>query len=158
MPIREFELWHGAVLTKICRNDKPLRLTLIEASDSRAAYSINSEVILYIKYSVTPSSTRRGKKTWQFTFQADHINDLAHLRDQAEVYMALVCGGEDREICLLYPHEITDCIDLKDESTQWLRVELEAQKSLRAYGSITGEDDKLVIERNRVEKWQVPGR
>ncbi len=49
MPIREFEMMHGTVLTKLCRNDQPIALSLIETrNEQRAVYWVNDEIILYI--------------------------------------------------------------------------------------------------------------
>lgn len=163
MPIDDFELMHGAVITKICRNDRPIALTLIESRDKhRAAYWLN-DLVLYIKYCTTPRKSRGGKTSWRFTFQPEHIADLVDYSEQTEVYLALVCGhhklNERMEICLLYPDEVTQCLDFSLMDTQWIAVEEEPRKRLRAFGPLNNrEDSKLIIERNRVDKWEVPGR
>ncbi|EPS49557.1 hypothetical protein CFSAN002368_17135 [Clostridium botulinum A1 str. CFSAN002368] len=63
MAIKEFEFYHGAVLTRILRKDIPLTLTLIETNtlESWSAYKISDnakDAILYIKYCSAPNVTK----------------------------------------------------------------------------------------------------
>lgn len=161
MPIHKFELMHGAVLTKLCRNDQPIALSLIETrNEQRAVYWVNDEVVLYIKHSTTPRDTeqRRVSTSWRFTFYPEHIALIAQYR--TVTYLALVCARADQsgEICLLHPDEIERCLDLNSRETQqWLAVEAEPRQRLRAFGRLNS-SEKLVIARDRLDKWQVPGR
>lgn len=52
MAIKEFELFHGAVLAKLLRSNEPITLCLIERSerDPWASYRINDACSIYIKY------------------------------------------------------------------------------------------------------------
>jgi hypothetical protein len=164
MPIYEFELMHGAVLTRLCRNDQPLTLSLIVTRDEHwSAYWIG-DAILYIKYATHPYEDRQGKLRWQFTFTPDHIADLKDLMTMSdEVYLALVCAHHKlegtMEICLVEPLEIDLCLDLEEADTQWIAVECEPRKRLRVYGPLNSdEEDKLIIPRKRLDEWRVPGR
>ena len=60
MSIKDLELLHGAVLTKLVRSDNPITLRMIETNrnEARSAYTLNDEVILYIKYHKKPG--KRG--------------------------------------------------------------------------------------------------
>ena len=163
MPIRDYELWHGAVITRLCRNDQPVSLTLIETRDGdRMAYWLNDSVVLFIKYATAPKPRKRGgKTTWSFTFQPNHLADIVEYENDAQVYLALVCGNYDlnekMDICLLYPEDIAECLDLADvDRTQWISVEREPRKYLRVSGP--NSEHKLSIPRNRLDTWKIPGR
>jgi hypothetical protein len=161
MRIHEVELMHGAVLAKLCRSDKPVTLRLIETQDDlRPAYWIN-DVVLYMKHSVAPRKRKRGERErWQFTFTQSHIADLADLVQEADVYLVLICGQPEfkgaMEIAMLEPGEWQGCLALVASGQQWLAVEAEAHKGLRVYGSCS-DDNKIVVARNRLETWVVPG-
>src|SRR5258706_720518 len=77
MSIKEFEFYHGAVLTKIARNDSPITLRMIETNrvGSWGAYRINDEVVVHVKYSSKPShyDNRRKVMTWGFTFNQEEL-------------------------------------------------------------------------------------
>lgn len=159
MSIDDYELMHGAVLTKICRNERPLSLTLIETSEPRSAYQIN-DVVLYIKHSTISRRNRNGH-VWQFTFQPQHIEDLQRFKTNADIYLALVCGSKKisdlMHIAFLEPSEVTQCIDLTDLSTQWMSVAYKKRHNLRVGGSkLAGE--QIQIKQSALENWVVPGR
>lgn len=162
MPIREVELMHGAVLVKLCRNDNPVTLRLIETQDDlRSAYWINDSVVLYMKHSVAPQKRKRGERErWQFTFTENHIADLAELVQGSTVYLVLICGQPGfegtMEIALLEPGEWQTCLDLSGSGQQWLAVEAEPRRGLRVYGSCSG-DNRVGVARNRLDTWVVPG-
>ena len=161
MPIREIEMMHGAVLAKLCRNDAPVTVRLIETQDDiRSAYWLN-DIVLYIKHSVAPQRRRRGQRErWQFTFTLSHLADLADLVQRAEVYLVLVCAQPKfrgtMEIALLEPDEWQQCIDLSSSGQQWLAVEAEQRKALRVHGACNG-DEKIIVHRNALDTWIVPG-
>lgn len=159
--IKKYELMHGAVLTRICRNDQPVALTLIESDDQRATYKLNDSILLYMKYSTSPRGN--GKLIWKYTFTSDHIRDLQKHMMENTVYMALVCGCEnlentnDMQICFLESEDIKACLDLSFADQQTITVEAKRNESLRVYGSAR-DKDKLIVARNRLDRWQVPGR
>lgn len=121
MRVKEFELYHGAVLTKLVRSDRPITLRMIETKpqEAWAAYTLNDEASLYIKYSTKPSTRKRTETTlvWTFTFANGQLRQLQELRKQRDVYLALVCGQRDIEdgemyTCLVKPHELDLCINV----------------------------------------------
>ena len=165
MPIRKFEMMHGAVLTKVCRSDRPIALSLIETSDDqRAAYWVNDALVLYVKHAGKPHhQDQRGKCRWQFTFTPDQILELSGLSRKSGVYLALVCAqkgfADPMEVCLLEPDEMAACLELDGPSQQWIAVEAEPGCSLRAFGAGNNRDrEKIVVSRNRMDQWDVPGR
>lgn len=161
MSIKQFELMHGAVILKICRNRRPLSLTLIESDGARAAYNVNMDVNIYIKHSISPQSRQRRDQTvWQFSFSPAHIAELSNLGQKGELYLALVCANdnlEDMEVAFLEPDDIQEGLDLTALTQQTLRVHIEPGKKLRVYGR-GGTDSPILIERKRLDDWDVPNR
>ena len=159
MPVREFELFHGAVLTKLARSDRPLTLRMIETrpGDAWSTYRVNDAVSVLIKHSLNPRSVKREKaKTWQFVFSPDQMRQL----QAAGTWAALVCGGKTvgethMEVCLLDPTELGQLVDLSSASQQSLTVKRIGGKGLRASSVRMNVD--LIIPRSRLEKWKVPG-
>lgn len=158
MPIREYQIMHGAVLAKICRNDTPVTLRMIETSDdSRATYMVNDTVYLYMKHSKSPSPLKREEaERWQFTFAPEHLQELNRLRqDGKSVHLALVCGYsrlQPLEVCLLSSNEFTKLIDLSSASPQTIHVKLKTRaRKFRVNGSATQEEMKLA--RNLLDEW-----
>jgi hypothetical protein len=91
--IKEFELFHGALLTKLVRSEKPLTLRLIETrmDDSWSTYTINDQVRLLVKHSLNPRKLSRVKngRAWSFVFSKNQVA-------QATVdgtYITLICGA-----------------------------------------------------------------
>ncbi len=69
--VKDFHLLHEMVLTKISRNERlTLRLVETDISNVWAAYVLNDEVIVYIKYSLSGKiyerKTKREKSSWVF--------------------------------------------------------------------------------------------
>jgi hypothetical protein len=160
MPIQEFELYHGAVLTKVMRTDPMPTLRLIEKdqSDAWGSYRVNDAVILHIKHATVARTLKRapGVRKWTFTFPPAEVAALA--RD-SQVYVALVCGRSDGrtkgEICLLKPDEVLQLLDASGSTAQTITVESEPAKELRAHS--TRDECDLKVPRNRIDTWRVPG-
>lgn len=160
MSVRGFELFHGAVLTKLVRTDRPLTLRLIETrpTDSWSTYRINDEVNVLLKHSVNPQARKRekGALVWQFVFSPDQMKQLA----QAGTWAALVCGAPklgtaEMDVCLLDPDRIAQLLDISKTNQQSLTVKRLPGKSLRVTSVRVGDD--VVISRNRLDEWAVPG-
>lgn len=156
MPVRSFELFHGAVLTKLVRSDRPLTLRLIETGSmgTWGMYRINDEVNLLVKYSATPKS-RKGATRWDFVVSRTEIKELSH----EATWLALVCGSSqlrstEMEVCLLCPDQLKALFYFR-LSQESVYVECKQGASLRVGPTKAGPE--LVIARNRVETWPVPG-
>lgn len=158
MAVKEFELFHGAVLTKLARSKKPLTLCMIEtrSADSWSTYRVNDEVRLLIKHSLTGRSLKReAAKVWSFVFSPDQIRQL----QEPGTWAALVCGskiigGTDMEVCLLEPSELASLIDLSTTTQQSAMVKRLDGKGLRVSSSRI---DERIVNRNRLDVWDVPG-
>lgn len=154
--VREFELFHGAVLTALMRRDQPIALSMVETmpSDSWSTYRINDAVNLVVTHRTGGRKQKRTNETaWQFTFSAAQMKQL---RD-GDAWAALVCGDSnlktDMEVCLLAPEQIALLLDVESEQQQSLSVR--ASTSLKVY---SGRHPKeLTVAKNRYRKWEVPG-
>src|SRR5687767_14876570 len=130
MSVREFELFHGAVLAKLVRNEKPITLRLIETRfDDSRVYTLNDVIELYVKHSISPRQLTRGDGgySWTFTFNPEHINQIRELRKKHSTYLTLVCGHRDIkeariETCLINLDEHTDLLDLEGNDQQSITV------------------------------------
>ncbi len=166
MRVREFELYHGAVLTKLVRSDRPITLRMIETKpqEAWAAYTLNNEASLYIKYSTTPSTRKRTETTlvWMFIFANGQLRQLQELRKQRDVYVALVCGQRDIEdgemyTCLMKPNALDLCINVNSTEAQAITVKYEPGKQLRVSGPVNKVAHPVLIARNSLDTWTVPG-
>jgi hypothetical protein len=159
MPIREFELFHGAVLTKLVRADRPITLRMIETrpADAWSTYRINDAVSILLKHStrLRPLRRKRGAAAWSFVFSTDQIEQLS----KQGTWAALVCcsskiGRNKMETCLLDPDQLNRLLDLTAKTQQSITVKRLPGKRLRVVSPRTRD---LVVARNRIETWRVPG-
>ena len=166
--VKEFELLHGVVLTKLLRTDgAALRLVETDLRKAWSAYRVNDEVNIYVKYRLQNRGTKREQKlVWSFVFSHDELNKITELRAAKPVWLALVCGLpeievealKEMQVCLLDPDQIDRCIDLGTGKSQIITVEYKPGTSLRAYGPKNSEEKKkLIVSRNRLDEWVVPG-
>ena len=66
--VKEFELLHGIVLTKLLRSDgAALRLIETDAKKAWAAYRVNDEINVYVKYRLQNRETKRESRSWSGT-------------------------------------------------------------------------------------------
>lgn len=157
MAIKEFELFHGAVLTKLVRSDQLLTLRMIETrvAEDWSTYLVNDQIRVLIKHSATFRETKKDNATaWQFVFNSNQIRQL----DVAKTWAALVCGSKclgngEMEICLLAPGQVGKLINVTSNSQQALTVKSIPAKSLRVFNSNV--KNELIISRNRMDTWVI---
>lgn len=160
MSVREFELFHGAVVTKIVRSDRPMTLRMIETKpgESWSAYTVNGEITLILKHSATPRPLKRerGSFRWQFTLSPEQIQQLS----EANSWLALVYGSPrigkkaPMEICLLPPEDIERLVEKSSLEQQSVYVKYSKGKSLRV---ASAKSEEFVVPRNRLDTWEIPG-
>jgi hypothetical protein len=160
MPIKQFELFHGAVLTRLMRNKRPMTLRLIETNvnDLWAVYVINDVFAILIKYSANPQSGKGSARFWQFTFPETQLTQLR----EPGMHIALVCGAENlsdkkMEICLVEAEDMTKLIDLDAKTRQWMRVDIQENKQPVVTGTLNSKGSGIKIPRKRLEQLKVPG-
>lgn len=164
MPIYDYEYYHGAVLTKILRNELPTTLRLIETNPVEAwsAYRVNDNLIVYMKYSASPKTYKKNQNRygWMFNFHPKDLQLLRELMKNDQLYLALISTSKDlsftpMEICLLNTDEIKSCIDIYSDNAQWFSVFCEPRKQLLVRGTIS--KSELKIPRNRLDSLSIPG-
>jgi hypothetical protein len=165
MSVKEFELFHGAVLTKLVRGERSVVLTLIETrqDDGWAVYLLNDEVNFYIKHSTSPRRLIRGNGgySWTFTFNLEHLDKIRSLAKLNPICLVLVCGQKNikegrMEVCFLEPNELLKVIDLDhgDSKSVTVRYTLDSRK-LRIF-----QDRKEIhsVFLNALDNYKIPGR
>jgi len=164
--VKEFELFHGIVLTKLLRSEKPTTLRMIETNPQQAwaAYDINDEVTLYVKYRTGPHTLSRGQggQSWAFAFSSSELEKIRSLEGERQVYLALVCGKKSitsgdcgMRTCLLEPDKLPRIIDVAAKGQQTITVKYLPGKSFRVSGSASTQP--VIISRNALDHWTVPG-
>lgn len=165
MTIRQFELFHGAVLTTLARSDHPVTLRMIETRtrEAWAVYTLNDEVDLYVKYSTAVRDLTRepGSSSWTFAFGSDEVEKLGDLSARRDVYAALVCARkvisrqQKMHICLLRPEQLTHLVDFQDSSAQpSITVKYVPRSKLRV---ISRRRVELLVAQSALARWEVPG-
>lgn len=168
MSIKEMELFHGAVLAKLFRSDKPVSLRMVEMDfeQSRRAYLVNDMAYIYIKHGKNPRKSKRLPTfTWTFAFSNNHTSDLQKLKgNRKEVYLALVCGQESvsspdpAEICFLDWNQIWKCLDLDNLiEQQYITVKYQKGCSLRVWGTKNTSIVPILVNQDSLADWEVPG-
>lgn len=163
MAVREFELFHGVVLTKLTRSKRPITLRMIETKPSEAwsTYIINDEVLLVIKHSTNQRRLERTRSglSWTFVFSPEQLRQLQPSDSHKQVFAALVGGGKDvkkdtMQVCLLDWEEIQKILDLRSSKSVSLTVRYLPGKALRVFHE---RKQELLVPQNRVDKWEIPG-
>lgn len=167
MAIKDIELFHGVVLTKLIRSERPVSLKLLEfnADTSSAAYLINDEASVYIKHSKSPRERERKnyQAAWIFNFKPEHLAEVRKLSEGKGVFTALVCGdtslenARDMQVCFLQPEELSACINLNATKTQTITVANPTRRQLRVWGTANGADNPILVDKGALERWEAPG-
>ena len=163
MAVKQFELFHGAVLTKLLRSDRPVSLRMIETrpAEKWSAYTINTAVDLFVKHATTYRVLSRADdgRSWSFVFAPDQLQQMAQSRASRPVYAALVCASQNlkddtMQICLLKPRELEELIDTSSTTSQQITVRYEPGLRLQLF---KGQRVIFKVPQNRLDNWDVPG-
>lgn len=163
--VKQFELFHGLVLTKILREKRPITLSMIKTNPKEewSTYEVNIDgakiynTPLFFKHSAKPSrrSKKTGAESWTFNFTKSQLNQLR----QKEHRIVLVCGFQDvksaneMQICFPMPEQVQALLDLlsPDNETRSVTVQWEKGKSLRTFSNRT--NGKFTVSRNALSNW-----
>ncbi len=130
--IKEFEFFHGAVLSKLIREEKFCDTLTKFNSESNSSFIFNEQIGIYIKY-----STKR-MSPWNFTFMKAHQDEIREMKKSlSEVFVVLVCN-DDGIVCLSYS-ELKKVLDENHEDVEWISA---SRKNGGMY-SIKGKDGEL---------------
>ena len=163
MAIREFELFHGAVLTKVLRSEKPVALRLIETRprENWSTYTLNDKVDLFVTQSKSPRAVSRGDggTSWSFVFSRNQLRQINPDVRHRPVFVALVCARAkpsdgDMHTCLLDPGQIADLVDFSSAQQSVTVRKPEGKGRLLVFKDRRA---RYRVSQSRLDKWEVPG-
>ena len=130
--LKEFEFFHGIVFARMLHSQGRALSVDRYSKEDNAAYSIDNQVGIYIKY----SSKRLGP--WRFSFQKRHQDLMLEMRNRyGKMFLLLVCN--DDGIVVLSFDELKRVLDTKHEEIEWVSV----HRSKREMYGVAGSDGKL---------------
>ncbi len=126
--IKEFEFYHGVVLTKLVQNTKSFGVKIRPyPTDSNASYIVDNDIGLYVKYS------SKRMSPWRFSLQRIHQQEIVKMKnDLRDVFLVLVCG-EDGLVTLSY-QELT-AIWNDNKNLKWISAARSPRKEYTIKGS-----------------------
>lgn len=102
MKITDEHLYHGAALTQIAEHTSFTAINGLRTDDKlhRSAFVINEKISVYFKYATNPT---KPHQEYQFTFNQNHLNDLALItKSKKHLFVALVCVKAQEICCVAY--------------------------------------------------------
>ncbi len=163
MPVREFELFHGAIITKLLRSEKPVALRLVEtrAGENWSTYTLNDAVDLFVSHSKSPRAVSRGGggTSWTFVLSRNQLRQMNPALRGRPVWVALVCAranpsDADMHVCLLDPDQVADVVDFGGDQESLTVRKPDARGKLRVFKD---RYEKFLVAQSRLDKWEVPG-
>jgi len=151
MKINYEHLYHGAALNQIAEDPHFTAINAFKPDGhvSRAAFRVNDDIGVYLKYCSEPSGPF---DEYKFTFQAEHLQELEQLAKKCEkVLLALVCV-KDGQICCLPYSSFTKLVKSRrvmkgaDEDQYQVLVTLPEGKAFRVYINAPGVKKRMLGE------------
>jgi hypothetical protein len=135
---KEFEQYHGIVLTCIVHSaPKPVTVEFYP-SKSNSSYVLNGSTGLYIKHSTKRTSP------WRYTFAKSHQDEIKEMYERlGEVFTALVC--RDDGVAVLSFKELKSILDDNHGASEWVSVSRRRHKQY----SVSGSDGDLDFKVSR---------
>ena len=139
MDIKDYDLYHGAVFTKIARTTpKPVSISSYKQSNNSYIIAGDKQVGIHVKH-----STERWSP-WHFTLTQDHQNEIHKMKeDIGEVILALVCHTDG--IAGLRYDEVKNILDKSQEQKKWISV----RRRKREMYTVKGNDGELPYKVSR---------
>lgn len=127
--IREYKLYHGAVLADLVdRAEIPITIEEQTESGRLLNYIINGSMGLQIKF-----STNR-LNPWSYTFQPSHTQELVNLKSRfGTAFLVLVCGTDG--MLAVEASEVIPSLQISDDRQGYLRVDRRKRGQYRLTGS-----------------------
>jgi len=86
--IKEFEMYHGIVLSKLVHINNNIEISS-DVNNDNSSYILNKSCGLYIKFS------KKRLTPWTFTFNFEHNNAIESLSSLTTTgYVVFVCGND----------------------------------------------------------------
>lgn len=156
MALKEFELFHGSVLTQLVRRGSKVTLSLVETDrDSWAIYRVN-DIDFFIKHSASPRALtlqrHKGGKSWVFSFAGKQLTQVKNKKP----HVVLVCGSKTKTdhntgICFLTKEQMKE---LLADGAQSITVRLVPGSRFRVRSSAVSRE--LIIPRSALERFEIP--
>lgn len=158
MYIDDDHQYHGAALIQIAEHPKFTAINSLKQKGEviRAAYKINKDVAVYVKYAAKP----HGRfKEYMFTFRTEHLDIISGLSKRGlNTFVALICV-KGRHICCLTAEELDELVERRkadageNEDQYLIWVTMPKGKSMRVYVNPRGRKktmlgDALIVSRN----------
>lgn len=163
MTVKEFELYHGVVLAKVLRSEKPVALRLIEtrSGENWSTYTLNDAVDLLVSYSKTPRPVSRqgGGTSWTFVFNRNQLRQMNPEGRGRPVWVALVCARKsladgEMQVCLLDPEQLRDTVSFTEVQQSLTVRKPRGKGKLRVFKD---RHERFLVAQSRLDKWEVPG-
>jgi len=135
----DFELYHGAALRDlIITAGRPLEIKSCDDAGRINSYVINNKTSIYIKHSA------KRLPPWQFTFNAENVEEISRLRANFDsLWLVLVCGCDGSLALSTKDFDLINPTDF--ETTSFVRVDRDRGTMYR----LTGTGGKLPRKRPR---------
>jgi len=133
--IGEFEFFHGAVIARMLRATQQAILVTPYSESDNAAYVINGDRGIYIKY-----CTKR-LSPWRFSFNERHHEKIEQMKQElGKVFVVLVCNDDGAVV--LTSEEFQQVAGNDGNPGQWIS----AARNRRQMYLINGSDGKLAFK------------
>jgi hypothetical protein len=163
MSISVKDMYHGAALIQIAEYPTFKAINSfepVEGQKSRAAFSVNHDTGIYLKYGSNPN---RAFKEYSFVFNKANFDELRALRTRygARVFVVLVCV-KGKEICILKLDELDQKRAEREqekgtpEAQYQLLVAVRPRQSFRVYMNAPGVR-KTALTKTMVSRNEFPG-
>ena len=130
--IREFERYHGLVLSRLLHNSKNQISIEVYPSKYNSSYIVNENTGLYIKYS------KKRLSPWRFSFLKEHQDEIYQMKKLLKnVFIIFVCHNDG--IAALSHDELKMILDEEHEEIEWVAI----KRRRREKYSVSGHDGKL---------------
>jgi len=149
MRIDDDHMYHGAALVQIAEHEMFTAINALKVGNRivRSAYTVNEDTAVYFKYASEPTP---AFNEYQFTFRANHLDDLRSISSTSrDTYIALICV-QAREICCVPYDTLTDLVSRRKyahrsaEDQYVVLVTAEKGKQLRLYMNQPGQKKKIL--------------
>jgi hypothetical protein len=163
MAVKAFEFFHGAVLTKLLRSERPVALRMIETNPTEnwSTYTINDAVDLFVSLSKSPRAVSRGGAgtSWTFGFSRNQLRQMAPNSRYRPVFVALVCGRAnlaqgDMHTCLLDSEEIAALFDFSGDPQN---LTVRKPRGRGRFRIFKDRRERFLVTQSRLDTWEVPG-
>ena len=158
--IDDDHMYHGAALIQIAEHPQFTAINSLKVSGavSPAAYKINDEIAVYLKYAWSPTRTY---KEYTFAFHQEQLDELSEIAAiNPRTFVVLVCVKE-RDICCISFEQLQELIGRREtakggpEDQYSILVTAPKGKRFRVYVNAPGVrkkmlDKEIVISRSAV--------